>query len=382
MSAHSLVPEFESNAQNRPGTAPERGGQADTAAPPPKQRDAFFDNAKFLAIVLVVCAHTWEPLMHSGSRATHALYILVYSFHMPAFIVISGYFSRSFTMRPAQLKRLVTGIVVPYVVFEVAYSLADRWWGHDPDRAISVLDPWFLTWFLASLFIWRMTTPLWRVIRMPVIVALVVGLTVAVSPHLGGELDLYRTLEFLPFFVLGLMLKPEHFDLVRSRGARIAAVPLLLIGLAVYYRLSPTFHESLFFRRDSMQSFGYSVRHGLALSLLLYGVSLLFCACFLALVPRRKTWFTSLGAGTLYGYLLHGFILRGALAEGWFTHHWIYTPLGEVAVTVIAAAVVTALCSAPVRRVFRCVMEPEMRWAFRQDDTPRRADVPAPTAER
>ncbi len=42
-------------------------------------------------------------------------------------------------------------------------------------------------------------------------------------------------------------------------------------------------------------------------------------------------------------------------------------PLGEITVTVVAAAVVTALCTPPVRRAFRFAMEPELRWAFRRD---------------
>src|SRR6478752_5745052 len=57
-----------------------------------KQRDAFFDNAKYLAIVLVAVAHSWVPVM-DGSRTARALYMVVYTFHMPAFILISGYFS-------------------------------------------------------------------------------------------------------------------------------------------------------------------------------------------------------------------------------------------------------------------------------------------------
>ncbi len=35
--------------------------------------------------------------------------------------------------------------------------------------------------------------------------------------------------------------------------------------------------------------------------------------------------------------------------------------------TLIAGVLVTVLCTAPVRRIFRFVMEPEMEWAFRQD---------------
>lgn len=95
-----LEPPTSSQSPQRPGTAP-----AQTAAPgAKKQRDALFDNAKFLAIVLVATAHAWEPLM-DGSRTTRALYMFVYTFHMPAFIVISGYFSRSFDMRPDRLRR-------------------------------------------------------------------------------------------------------------------------------------------------------------------------------------------------------------------------------------------------------------------------------------
>lgn len=33
----------------------------------------------------------------------------------------------------------------------------------------------------------------------------------------------------------------------------------------------------------------------------------------------------------------------------------------------LAAIAVTLLCTAPVRRVFRCVMEPDMDWAFRRE---------------
>ena len=35
--------------------------------------------------------------------------------------------------------------------------------------------------------------------------------------------------------------------------------------------------------------------------------------------------------------------------------------------TVLAAAVVTLLCTRPVQRVFRFAMEPKMEWAFKRD---------------
>lgn len=102
---------------------------------PAAKRDAFFDNAKYLAIVLVAMGHTWEPLK-GDSRVLTAAYVLVYTFHMPAFIVISGFFSRSFDGSPGKLKRLVTGIVVPYVVFETAYPLLKTYVDGSPRTSV------------------------------------------------------------------------------------------------------------------------------------------------------------------------------------------------------------------------------------------------------
>lgn len=340
------------------GTAP--------GAKPAKQRDAFFDNAKYLAIVLVAMGHAWEPLK-GESRVLEALYTVLYTFHMPAFIIISGYFSRSFDMRPDRLKRLVTGVVVPYVLFETAYSLFDRFAGGDPDQAISLLDPWYLTWFLVALFVWRLTTPLWKLVRWPIPTAVCLALLASVSPEIGDDLDLQRVLQFLPFFVLGLFMKPEHFQLVRRREVRVLSVPVLAAALLVGYWAVPRMNTAWFFHRDSAQELGAPWWAGVVMTLALYGCSLVLTACFFAWVPRRTLWFTALGAGTLYGYLLHGFVVKASEYWGWFDHGWLHKPVGELLVTVFAAALVTALCTRPVQRIFRFSMEPKMAWAFRRD---------------
>ena len=331
-----------------------------------KQRDPFFDNAKYLAIVLVALGHSWEPL-RDGSRAAGALYIFVYTFHMPAFMVISGYFSRSFQGTPHQLKRLVTGVAVPYVLFEVVYTFFKRWADDDPNQPISLLDPWYLTWFLGALFLWRLTTPLWKLVRWPVALSLAVAVLASVSPDIGDDLDLQRVLQFLPFFVIGLFLKPEHFDLVRRRSARLASIPVIVVALVVAYWAVERMNAEWFYHRDSAQEMGAPWWIGVIMTFALFGCSMVLTACFLAWVPRRHMWFTALGAGTLYGYLLHGFFAKGSRFGDWYEAAWLHTPLGSVAVTCTAAALITVLCTPPVQRAFRFAMEPKMPWAFRQD---------------
>ncbi|MER5209663.1 acyltransferase family protein [Streptomyces sp. NPDC002838] len=330
---------------------------------PAGNRDAFFDNAKYLAIVLVAVGHAWEPL-RDDSKVVTALYTTVYAFHMPAFIIIAGYFSRGFDAAPRRIQRLVTGVALPYVIFEVAYTLFTRWSDHVPDRPISVLEPLYLTWFLAALFIWRLTTPLWRIVRGPLPLALGVAMLATMSPAIGEDLDLQRALQFLPYFVLGLCLKPEHFQLVRHRAVRFLAVPVLVSAFVVAYWSRPYMSPAWFYHRDSAEEIGAPVWAGPVMTLAVFGCSTVLVICFLALVPRRRMWFTALGAGTLYGYLLHGFVVQGVKPLHVYDHAWVHGPLGVTAVSVVAAVVVTLLCTSGVRRVFRFAVEPRMTWFF------------------
>ncbi|MET9252492.1 acyltransferase family protein [Streptomyces sp. NPDC003717] len=336
---------------------------AATSAP---RRDAFFDNAKYLAIVLVGVGHAWGQIL-DGNRTVETLYRFVYTFHMPAFIIISGYFSRSFDLSPKRVKRLITGVVVPYVVFEFAYSMHWRLLGGDPGHDISLLDPTYLLWFLCALFVWRLTTPIWRTLRWPLPVALVIAALASMTPTIADDLNMQRVLQFLPCFVLGLCLRPEHFALVRRRAVRIASVPVAALAVAVAWWSVPRMTNDWFYRNVPAQSTGSPWWTGPVLTLALFGCSVVLSACFYAWVPGRRMWFTALGAGTIYGYLLHGFLVKEGIYSGFFDRPFLDTPLGEIGVALAGATAVTLLCTPPVRRALRFVVEPRMEWAFRQD---------------
>ncbi|GAA3170226.1 acyltransferase family protein [Streptomyces virens] len=342
-----------------------RAGQDVRPAKPGKQRDAFFDNAKYLAIVLVAVGHAWGQIL--DDRTVETLYRVVYTFHMPAFVLISGYFSRNFDLSPRHVKRLVSGVVVPYVVFEIAYSLFQRYGNDDPDHSVTLLDPTYHLWFLCALFVWRLTTPLWRTVRNPLAVSLAVAVLASVSPLIGDDLDMQRVLQFLPCFVLGLLLRPEHFQLVRRRSVRILSVPVFAAATVVAWWSVPRMRLNWLYHNTAAQEMGAPWWTGPVMVLATLGCSLLLTACFFAWVPRRHMWFTALGAGTIYGYLLHAFLVKAGNYTGWFDQPALAHPLGVLALTVCAAAVVTVLCTKPVQRALRCVVEPKMEWAFRDN---------------
>lgn len=341
---------------------PPRAGATPGAAEPraPGRRDPFFDNAKYLAILLVAAGHAIESLR--DVPIAHAVYLFLYLFHMPVFIVITGYLSRNFGAARDRTRKLVLGVGVPYVVFEVLYSVADRllYGGH---LKITLLAPYWVMWFLMALFLWRLSTPLWRQIRWPLVVAVVISLLSGLD-HLA-DLQLNRTLGFLPFYVLGLCLTPEHFALLKRPAVRALAVMVLLAGLAgafAVYRHVPV--EWAYWRDGNRQLHAGTVA-GTLTRLGLLAVSTALTAAFLALVPRRRTWFTGLGSATLYAYLLHGFVIMFARSAGWYAAGWPHTAPGVATAGAAGIVLATVLCTPPVRRLARRVVEPDVAWAFK-----------------
>lgn len=326
--------------------------------PPPRRRDPLLDNAKFVLIVLVVVGHLWEMGMSDESRFVRAAYLFVYAFHMPAFVLISGYLSRSFEGRPQQFWRLITGVLVPFVLFNLAFSALlqgdPRW------PVVSFRSPSWVNWFLLSLLLWRLTAPLWRMVRLPVLWSLLVSCLAGTS-WVQIDLPLARVLQFLPFFVIGMTLRPEHLDRLRTRTVRVLAVPVLPAVLVAAYWAAPRYSRLWLTGKYTALDAHVSEPHWILVHCGLVALALIMTAAFLALVPRRRGWWTGMGSATMYALLLHGFAVK-RLTD---LPDWAGTPLGEVALTLAGAAFAVLLMSPPVRMVFRPFVEPRLNWLLR-----------------
>lgn len=362
MTAQAAAPsEPTATAPAGPGAGPAGETTADgSAARPAKTRDPFFDNAKFLAILLVVVGHAIEPLR--DNREAHALYLFVYLFHMPVFIIITGYFSRGFSFSSGKARRLITNLAVPYALFETAYSVF-RWAVGGKEFEISLLAPVWLTWFLLAAFFWRLSTPVWQQLRWPVSTAVLIALLSGMN-DLPGTFEMHRTFGLLPFFVVGLMLRPEHFELLRRPVCRAAAGALLVAGLAVAFVVHNHMSIEWAYWRHGNDHLGVSEMTGTVMRLGMLAASLLLAAAFLALVPTRLTWFSGLGTATLYAYLLHGFPVKLVEYEQWYRAGWLHGGIGIIVVISLGVLLAIILTTPPVRRILRWAVEPTISWVF------------------
>lgn len=342
--------------------APGKGGRTRfrwpngaSAAGSQNGRDPFLDNAKFLLVVLVVLGHNWSPVA-DGMRGIKAVYLLVYAFHMPAFVLLCGYFSRGFTGRPDQIRRLLAGVLLPYLVFEAAYSgIYTLFW--DQPFAVTPTRPRFLLWFLAALFVWRLTAPLWRAVRWPVAVAGVLSVLAGLM-DLGSELALSRLLMFWPWFVLGLCLRSDHLRPLRNPAARRWALPVMAAGAAGAWWVAPRVTRGWLLMDLGSDQIGVPPLVYVGVRVALFGISAVLVAAFLALVPSRRTGYTALGACTLYPFLLHGLVLKSVEGLGGYEAVAAGGLLAAVGTTILAGALAVLLAAAPVRRVLWPFVEP------------------------
>jgi len=338
-----------------------------------KVRDPFFDNARFLAVVLVVVGHT--VTLYPPNGATHPLVLLLQTFRMPLLIIISGHLARNFNFTDDKVRRLVTSLALPYLIFETIYSVY-AWLTGTAPFTMQFLLPTYLMWFLMSVIIWRLTVPFWRNVRWPVAIA--VALTVVSYTHeMPHELTLRRLFALLPFFVLGVSLRREQLTMLKRPKMRVAGVLVLAAAIAFYYTGGRYVPEYWTYWDRGYQWLGVQFFPGVFVHLGVLLLAAVLAAAVLTLVPSRRTWFTVFGTRTMYAYLLHGLGVMTLVYIGVHRTAFVQTVLGVLVSAAAAAVVATLLCTSPVVRVTRCLIEPRADWLFRFTSTSSSSRSPA-----
>jgi len=305
------------------------------------RRDPWLDNAKMLLVTLVVVGHSLTMLPWGGFH--DHVYDFLYFWHMPAFVLVTGYLSRSFTYSPRRLWSLVRGLLIPYVIVEAALVGFREVVGGERNFHNLWIAPHWPMWYLLATFFWRLATPLLRRLGLAAL-----PVAVAIS-MIGGYvewdyLDVRRILGFLPFFVLGLVFTPEATQRLRAVPARVAAVAVL-IGVWALAGTLGSWAQT----RWLYYSWAYPNVHSALPPVLTRGILLAVgtaaALAVLALVPSRGGWFSRMGAASLVVYLCHGFVVKGVSYTGfpaWAADH---PTLALVLAVPGAAAVALALAS-------------------------------------
>ena len=332
---------------------------------PAKERVAYLDNARYWVMLLVVIGHS---LTQFGTiESARAVYVWIYAFHMPFFVLISGYTARNYHGDARQVRRVVSTLVVPYLIVETSMQFITRHYTGEPDPML-ILSPQWLTWFLAALFVWRLTTPIWRALKYPITTSLIISLTVGLF-ELPNVLSLPKILGFLPFYVIGMHMSREWFERLTQRPIRIVSAIILIAAFVICYRYSAGWETDwlLWKQRYDETPLSATALEGVMQRGELLAIGLLLTFAALSLVPKRRSWTTRLGGRTIYTYLLHGYVLLVlSLHFDVFNRVEKFGVLAVIITVVGAVIVANLLMTAFVAKIFRPVFEPRLTWLFRE----------------
>ncbi len=332
------------------------------------RRIYLFDNIKGILIFLVVFAHLLECAGLTGSY----LYRVIYSFHMPLFVFVSGFFARF------DLKKILRTLVWPYLLFQVIFLLFDGFILHPGTFRLQFVTPYWILWYLFALIVWYLLAGLLDTGRPVLQLVIIAGFTAAAvlagfSGKIGYPLSLSRILVFASFFFAGFYLSKHRAVVNRltensrkadellarypnlkgvQTGFRLSFAAALYTVIAVVLCLALIWRLPQITPRVLWGSYGYAATGtGPVIRLVVMGIAALWTAVALVLVPDRKIPAVSTaGSNSLSVYLLHVFICRLLLKFRLLSG---FSPLPAVFICLaLAAGIVLLLGNRAVGRGF------------------------------
>ena len=199
-------------------------------------RDYRIDTLKGLLIILVILGHVITTF-DNQNVVNHAVMGLVYSFHMPLFILISGYLTKNPAQQSArEMWRGVFNIFFTLVIFQILSSFRIQLLGGSFLAAIQII-PFGVLWYLMCLIYWRIVlyyTPKWLLQRPALYLGLALAASVLIGlSYLGNPFAIQRAVNFYFFFLLGYYCRqgalPAHWWNNNVLHAIVALITLPLL---------------------------------------------------------------------------------------------------------------------------------------------------------
>ena len=275
-------------------------------------RIPYWDNVKALLIFLVALGHFLIPAL-SFDNSIRGTFYWIYLFHMPAFVFVSGYFSKRFASKITFGINKIAGFLILFACFKLFEAILNGLLtsGRVDLFNINLLNVPGAPWYLLCMAYWYILIPYF--INVPpavgITIAIFIGLLSGLDVNIGSFLSLSRCFVFFPFFIFGY-----YFDgsLFRTRKKTLTIVSAIIIVSSIII---------ICFALDKLMPFstviygekGYHLWikrniYGIAIRMLWYIVATALLLAVLYICPRSKTAYTFIGRRTLGIYVFHHII--------------------------------------------------------------------------
>jgi fucose 4-O-acetylase-like acetyltransferase len=288
------------------------------------ERNIYIDNIKGYLILLVIIYHIVGRMRGNFDIAIQ-IHMFISFFHMPMFILISGYLSKS-KVGLLPIKKNFCNIFLPYLIFQLL--LVCIYFFYNPLTVKNVikilLTPQYALWYLYCMFFWRLILPFYLKLPYPLLLSVIIGLLGGFLPSYATPIfSISRITAFFPFFILGYMLKKyDIFERSYFRNdnnnylIRIMCIILVILALCSAVILNGRFLE-YFLHYQFYSLIERPIWFSVIMRFVAYVISILVGFSFIMLIKKTKSFLTKTGKRSLYPYILHTVIFYIILQEKW-----------------------------------------------------------------
>lgn len=262
----------------------------------PKMRDERIDSVKFYLILLVVLGHILEMW-----QLFPEIYRFIYSFHMPLFVFISGYFSKP--QRLSSFWRSNKKIIIVFLLTHIFVCLTGdivKYYGFG-FGGNPWITPWFALWYLFALLLYRLSLNIVKpqLNRRSLIIVFILAIIIGFIP-IGCEFSLIRAISYYPFFFIGAALHGKDIY------PKISKIP---IGICLFILITAITFCYFIHIPSYVPLSPYSSLYSLVIRTFWLFAAFPISISFLRICPNVH-FFALIGKHTLTIYVIHMFALN------------------------------------------------------------------------
>lgn len=328
-----------------------------------EKRIEYIDFIKGICIFIVVWGHSIQNMGDGNEFWTNPVHEFICSFHMPIFMMVSGFFFSKFSGKPLpqSLGRRFKQLIVPcfgwslvLVAINIGYMLYDGISPSPVDTVKSIIQETFTRfWFLRSVFICFTLALVSMKIFKKDWVAFIVSLVLFLALPDNGRIHFDKFM--YPFFWMGYFVHKHIDSIMRHRNQLLVSSALAFVVLLFFYCKEAYIYitgMSLYDYRGGQWVF-YPISERLLVISYRYLIGFIgSLAVFLFLQRIYRPGYRAIekvGTYTLGIYTIHilieGNILQrfNLLNTGFFMFNFIITPVISVLLIVLCIGIIKVL---------------------------------------
>lgn len=302
-----------------------------------------FNNIKIIMIYLVVFGHflgrqPWDNILAQN------LLKIIYIFHMPVFVITSGYlYGKS---KKKYFKNIVNTTLIPFLVFQGIYIVFKGVTGEINSLMQllrEIITPGAVNWYILCLFYWKLIIKKIEKNKITIIVLLIIPIITGMVPFISDEFALAKALNYFIYFYLGYIAYNK--DLMRNYYKYNNKLSFLTLAIVILFlTLINKVSVNQIAVVSSYSELGMSIIYGMINRIYIYIVSFIISIFIIIKMSSKEYKFTYLGSKTISIYFLHNYFIYAFLLTGIYNKLFIGN-IGVIAMAIVSVVVTIILGS-------------------------------------